>query len=307
MLNRYLLLTLLFCNFFTAEASTSKVKNKKINHKYYLSAVTIFRDEAGYLDEWIHYHEMLGVEHFYLYNNLSSDDYMKVLTPHIERGLVELIEWPHEHSTLKKWYSIQMACYRDVIDKGKNDTTWLAILDSDEFIVPNKSATLTEMLREQEKYDSKKSVAAYQIGWVVFGTSNVKNIPEGSLLIELLTKHEAKPHPFFKSIVKPSLVRKVVDAHRTFLKKHHTFRQLDINTAQINHYMYRDAEFFKNVKIPRVEKRGAGIEKLLQSEANANCSDEYGQSILRFIPPLKKKIGIEDMDKHGLLWTKDGP
>jgi len=32
----------------------------------------------------------VGVEHFYLYNHLSKDEYAEVLEPYIKEGIVEL-------------------------------------------------------------------------------------------------------------------------------------------------------------------------------------------------------------------------
>lgn len=47
-----------------------------------------------YLNEWILFHLLQGVERFYLYNNLSEDGYMMVLKKYIEEGVVILIDWP---------------------------------------------------------------------------------------------------------------------------------------------------------------------------------------------------------------------
>ena len=49
---------------------------------YELAIVAIFKDEAPYLREWLDYHLLAGVEHFYLYSNESSDghaDYLRRL------------------------------------------------------------------------------------------------------------------------------------------------------------------------------------------------------------------------------------
>ena len=48
---------------------------------YDLAVVAIFKNEGRYLDEWLAYHLLAGVEHFYLYNNDSSDNYKEVLAP----------------------------------------------------------------------------------------------------------------------------------------------------------------------------------------------------------------------------------
>ena len=63
---------------------------------YYLSIATIFRNEAPYLKEWIEYHLMMGVDHFYLYNNMSEDNYLEVLNPYIEHDIVTLVDWPNQ-------------------------------------------------------------------------------------------------------------------------------------------------------------------------------------------------------------------
>ena len=48
-------------------------EKKDIAYKYFLSMVTVIRDENDYIEEWIRYHiEELGFEHFYLYDNESS-------------------------------------------------------------------------------------------------------------------------------------------------------------------------------------------------------------------------------------------
>ncbi len=53
-----------------------------------------FRDESRYLAEWLEYHHAAGVDHFFLYNNFSSDDFLSVVQPRIAAGQVTLVDWP---------------------------------------------------------------------------------------------------------------------------------------------------------------------------------------------------------------------
>lgn len=53
----------------------------------YLSICAIFRNEADYLKEWIEFHRLVGVEHFFLYNNFSEDAYLSILGDYIGQGL----------------------------------------------------------------------------------------------------------------------------------------------------------------------------------------------------------------------------
>jgi hypothetical protein len=39
-----------------------------------LSAVAVMKDEGRNIREWLMYHMLMGIEHFYLYNNDNADD-----------------------------------------------------------------------------------------------------------------------------------------------------------------------------------------------------------------------------------------
>lgn len=82
--------------------NTKQLKKAKIlkDPKYYLALTAIFRDEAPYLKEWIEFYRTIGVEHFYLHNHLSQDNFAEVLKPYIDDGIVTLsnvIEEPKDN------------------------------------------------------------------------------------------------------------------------------------------------------------------------------------------------------------------
>jgi len=43
--------------------------------KFHVSICAIFKNEAPYLREWIEFHRIVGIDHFYMYNNRSDDDF----------------------------------------------------------------------------------------------------------------------------------------------------------------------------------------------------------------------------------------
>ncbi len=76
-------------------ASICRRKNRKTAKEIHRKAVcAIFKNESVFLKEWLEYHLLIGVEHFYLYNNFSEDNYQDILAPYIEKGQVTLTEWP---------------------------------------------------------------------------------------------------------------------------------------------------------------------------------------------------------------------
>lgn len=147
-------------------------QNRKYN--YSVCICGIFKNEAQYLEEWINYHLLIGVDHFYLYNNNSEDDYMVVLAPYIDREIVDLVEWPLPHS--------QMLAYQDCYNNHREETQWLTFIDIDEFICPISTENINDWLAS---YISYPGVAVY---WKQFG-SNGKLIHDcNRLVIEQYTQ-----------------------------------------------------------------------------------------------------------------------
>lgn len=138
--------------------------------KYRVSVLAIFKNEARYFPEWIEFHKIVGVDHFYLYNNNSDDNYEEVLKPYIEEGSVTLVQWPKNQA--------QMECYQDGIAKFREETEWMAIIDLDEFIVPNETDTIYDFLK---KFEDKPAVLGY---WKFFGTSGLMERPADGLVTE---------------------------------------------------------------------------------------------------------------------------
>lgn len=134
------------------------------NHKKYRYEVSlhmIFKDEARYLREWLEYYLLIGVEHFYLYNNNSEDNYLDILQSYIDKGLVTLIEWPKKYAQKEAW----MDCYR----KYRHETHWLGCIDADEFVNLQKHNNIKDFLFHYRRYPS------VLLHWRNFGTSGYEN------------------------------------------------------------------------------------------------------------------------------------
>ena len=144
--------------------------NKSANKKYQISICGIFKNEAPFIKEWIEYHMLLGVEHFYLYNNNSEDNFIQVLQPYITTGIVTLIDWP----TIPG----QQASYEDFYKKYRHETQWVSFLDLDEFICPLKYLDIPSWLQKFKKYP------IIMIYWKMFGTSGHLEHDYSKLVIE---------------------------------------------------------------------------------------------------------------------------
>ncbi len=259
---------------------------------YQLGVVLIFKNEAPYLKEWIEYHHMLGVERFYLYNNLSTDNYKKVLEPYIKKGWVRLIEYPHASNDVPSWNAVQCCAYAEAIQIAVADRVkWLAVIDSDEFLVPRTDDSLTEYLAKYEN----DTIGGLRVLWVMFGTSYVKKIPKNKTMIETLVLNEGYINGMWKSIVRPNRVNPNIlgGCHtQSFLEGYHDVT-VPVEEIQCNHYWTRDEYYLYNFKIPRRMTWGTPADVCLTWKDSFNHETPAGDAILRFVPKLRKEMGFK--------------
>lgn len=264
-----------------------------------LSVAALFRDDAPYLKEWIEYHQLIGVEHFYLYNNLSEDGYAEVLQPYIENGTVELFDWPVDTNNVFDFCALQREIYKDAVKISTGRTTWLAIIDTDEFLVPQEKHSIPELL---SPYEKSPQIGGIGMIWVCFGTSNVPYIPQDKLMIELLTWNEGLScngnisavllAQKFKSIVRPERVKEIRSPHFCDYDKGFKHIMLKPEHGVINHYWTRDEDFFFNHKIPRGEKWGFSASSYIKRAAKMVHTNHYSENMRPFIPALKQRMNL---------------
>jgi hypothetical protein len=129
--------------------------HKKNHFKYDLAMVTMFKNEAAYLDEWISFHQEFGVEHFYLLDDGSTDNFREILRPWEDLGVVTIVK--------KKWKN-QFFAYQYAMIRWKFATKWMTFNDLDEFLYSPRGIKLTEVLKD---YEVASAVFVY---WKLFGS-----------------------------------------------------------------------------------------------------------------------------------------
>ncbi len=261
----------------------------------------IFRDEAPYLKEWIEYYRLMGAEHFYLASHNSRDDFQSILSPYIEKGIIELKLINDTNKDLNFFIShTQVGFFNETLKKAKKESKWVAFLDSDEFLVPLKEHSLVHLLRDYEKFGGLVA------NWHMFGTSNVAKLDPDKLMIEQLIYCAAKDEPVqqhVKSILQPKKACKFVNPHYAKYKR----KYYHVNTnkeplrgarsnsilydrLKINHYWTRDEFHLWEIKAKR--HVAGGNSDLIQGviKANNDYNLEKEISILRFVSSLKKRM-----------------
>jgi hypothetical protein len=225
-----------------------------------IAACMMFQNEARYLKEWLEYHKVIGITHFYLYNNASTDHFWEVLKPYVMNGQVELFDVYQKTINVDEHNNLQREVYNHAVNLSRPHHQWLAILDSDEFIcIPNE--------RNLEKFlESYHYAAALIVNWVMYGSSGIEELSPSDLQIERFVYRAPanwEEHFSFKSIVRPNHVAQVdihmcecnpnmqVYANHERFSHHPTFTTPPIDQIRINHYWWRDESYFQKVKRPR--------------------------------------------------------
>jgi hypothetical protein len=256
----------------------------------YLSVVAIVKNEAPYMAEWLEYHLLVGVEKFHIYDNGSTDNLKEILEPYIEDGIVEYIYFPGRLRHLP--------AYSDAIRQFKDKSFWIAFIDIDEFIVPVKTKTIPEFLRDFE------DVPGIEINWVLYGSGGHKEKADG-LVMERFKDHDvwdSRYNKTVKSIHNPrwvfylnSHMADYIDGEQSVdtNKNKNIYGSLDRpplhDSLRINHYFLKSYEEF----LTKIDKgRSAVADKLLLEEFYQRDRNEIKNDPImdKYIPIVKEKI-----------------
>lgn len=285
-----------------------------MNRKHALSICAVFRNEGPYLREWIEFHCLVGVDHFYLYNNCSTDNYLSIVAPYVAKGIVTLYDFDVR--------PVQIPAYRHCIRRHRKDSEWIAFIDLDEFLFAPDGVALPERLRE---YDQFGGVC---VNWVAYGSSGHERRPEG-LVIENFVKRGSfdveiprpsksaagntlaayHPNKIVKTIVRMDKVsRPRRNPHAFQFRKSAYAVDTDgervgfmftdfpkVDKLRLNHYWCKSEDEYR-AKVGR--GRGMSKKSLRSLEAfssdNPYLNTETDTCILQYLPALKERIKVAE-------------
>jgi len=276
----------------------------------------IFKNESHIIKEWLEHYFYHGVDHIYLINDNSSDNFMDILLPFINKNLVTLYD--SKNYTIKKtdnikYVGMQWAKYNFFFKKHFNECMWFGIFDLDEFLYSPKCINIKNIL------NLLKDENQICIQWIHFGSSGHIKQPE-NVVNNFLYRAIRNPDPEIKSIIKSDYGKQNISLrlhkHRnysinlpenpkeidvgiwhkedeeTFFYKDQQYKPYDksfynatYNNNQgplllINHYRIQSLEFWKKVKMTR---------------GDAECWYDY----------LNKKRDIDEFNKLDINEVRD--
>jgi hypothetical protein len=270
--------------------------------KYNLSVCALFKNEAPYLKEWITYHQIIGVDHFYLYNNESFDQYLKILAPFVNEGTVTLIDWNdittnEDGDNAFLWaLGTQAPAYENAIHfLARDETKWLVFIDVSDFLVPHFVNKVTDLL---DKFDDYPGIVLHS---ECFDAMQSNFIPK-QLIIEALTltppPYENPHKKITKTIFKPDLCNAFYwPPYRCAFQDGVKPVRLPKSTLRINHYINRGWEpkniFLTRKKKLQADSKGLSSEEIAELVQNGYEVQDPENSIGRFVPKVLRKLGYD--------------
>jgi hypothetical protein len=262
--------------------------------KYFLSLCCIIKNER-YLEEFIIYYRLLGVEHFYIYDNDSTIPIIDRLNNFFYKNICTIIKFPGKIQ--------QLNAYNDFIKYYSSQTKWVIIVDGDEYILPKYKNyfSLRNFLKEYDEYH------AIGINWMMFGTSFHDKIQPG-FIVDNYRYCEGIQNPHIKTICKPEFVTNIESPHYVNLidpsKYIDPYKNIisgsfnnnnTIDIIQINHYWGKSLE-------EHYEKRDRG--RATTDKLRVICENphlNYNKVIDNFLPDkylnhIKKLKSIIDVN-----------
>ncbi len=196
-------------------------------YKYNLAFVACVLNEGRFLEEWIEYHRLVGVDKFYIFDNGSTDNTKEILRKYIDDGIVELEYFPGKGKQLDMYYAGLKKC--------RNKAKYVGFIDLDEFVVPtDESKTLVEVL--DDRFSHFKNMAVLSINWLVFGSSGHKLRPEGLVIDNYLNRaeYDSATNRLLKFIANPRLIKGCITSMHFAYLRNGRLKQLNEHGIEID-------------------------------------------------------------------------
>jgi hypothetical protein len=250
--------------------SQQKYTNEEVDHfiertwrillcrpKYKLVIVAIFKNEAIAMREWLEHYIRQGVEHFYMIDNGSTDDWKSQI-----EGFPVTIQSDNEQHKQYEHYNNYF------LEEVKRSSEWVMIVDLDEFMYARK-----EYLNISNYLDTvDKNIGNIEIKWKMFGSNG--HIEQPKSILKNFTKRKKfgtndkdfntgkeldNLDTYGKCIIKTINLIDMSEIHKGNTKNckkiihpnEFTEKSLDESPIHLNHYAIQSKNWFKMVKSKR--------------------------------------------------------
>lgn len=214
----------------------------------FLMIGAIFKNEAHSIREWVQHYFSQGVDHIYLINDASTDNWYDQIKDLMGRITVFTVDHP-------RYLGRQRNLYNEYFLPRLKQAQWTIITDMDEFWWSPAFPKLSDFFRNLA-YNPK--IAQIQVNHTLFGSNGHENQPT-SLVGGFTRRCSEQPtqyHQDFKYAVNSDYEFESLNVH------HATFKNPEYNCLPyfmmfgpdyliMNHYIVQSRDFYMNTKCKR--------------------------------------------------------
>ncbi len=272
--------------------------------------VSIQKNRAPWLHEWVAFHHLAGFARFYVYAHNCTDHSGRVLA-----RLAQAYDLKAFALNTKE-NQVQLKAYQHAYENFGHECDWLAFIDGDEFIFPTAATSINDALAPYE-HQHTSAIAAY---WACFGSSGHVQEPQG-LVIENYRRRPPLAFPdnrHIKSIVRGRQASHVGPNSHLFntpwgtqdeLGRPVTFgltqHEPSYTRFRINHYVTQSWQYFKQFKQGSgAADAGAAYVRPDSWWAKHDQNDEVDSSMQAWVQPVKQEMARLDLPAAGVLELK---
>lgn len=213
-----------------------------VGKRYFLVVASVFKNEADIIREWVQHHLWQGVDHFYLVDNGSTDDWrgaLGSLMQHVtySRNATLYAQIPHLNTWLP-WI--------------RKESRWVLGIDVDEFVYAPPSRGFRNIVRYLRHVEHHACASAMlKLPWLLFGSSGHGRQPLG--VREHFTRSATNTSNFGgKYVVRSAAVHELRVHTATLLPRtDRVWRMPQPPPLVLNHYPILSRERFVAVKMTR--------------------------------------------------------
>lgn len=254
------------------------------------------KNEAGYIEEWVRFHRAVGIRHFYIYDNGSTDDTCALLRSLLNEDTLTIIPWAGRmrDTATSTILNGQVIVFAHAILNFGCYYRWMAFIDVDEFLLPKQARTVEQALEAVGDFPN------VSLPWHMFATSGHEAPPDGPLTLNY-TQRGADPMTRkenvsnFKCIVDPCEVTEV-SVHQFQTR---AYGDLTANDAgqRFTRRARKSPEFYSNRFLQLnhyyTKSRQELMEKLGRGWAYDSSATKYRDKVLSIVKSIEEDM-VED-------------
>jgi len=248
-----------------------------------LALGAIVKNEAPYLIDWLAWHQALGFTDFIIADNDSTDGTTDILKALERAEILTQLTFSSRHHKRP-----QPEAYDHMCRRLAGHIDWLALIDADEFIMPETADDDLRTLLQSMSEDT----GAVALNWAIFGSSGHLRA-EADPVFQRFQRRGAKDRnrgPYgnrhYKIIIRPQCyAKKIRNSHHAKLRERFCFRRANGNALSIDRYGISTDINWSKFRINHYTIKSWS--EFIQKKQNRIAMPKDGNNI---ITPMTKKI-----------------